>query len=88
MMDAFTLQKKCVFIPTPGQTEQEYLAKRLWEKKMALVYKQDNFSLDQALKDADNFHFHFPLNSMNNLLEMAADNFIAAHFKNPTIKMS
>ena len=81
LMDAFTLQKKCIFIPTPGQTEQEYLGKRLAEKKMALLYKQDDFDLEKALSEAGNFDFHFPLNSMNNLLEMAVDNFIASNLK-------
>jgi predicted glycosyltransferase len=81
LMDAFTLQKKCIFIPTPGQTEQEYLGKRLAEKKMALLYKQDDFNFEKALAEAGNFDFHFPLNSMNNLLEMAVDNFLASNLK-------
>ncbi|CAN5607913.1 glycosyltransferase [soil metagenome] len=81
LMDAYTLQKKCIFIPTPGQTEQEYLGKRLAEKKMALVYKQDHFNLVTALKEAGSFDFHFPLNSTNNLLEMAVDNFMATYLK-------
>jgi uncharacterized protein (TIGR00661 family) len=80
LMDAFTLQKKCIFIPTPGQTEQEYLAERLQKNKMALVYQQPGFQLEKALSDAENFDFHFPLNSMNNLLEMAVDGFLHAHF--------
>ena len=35
-MDLHKLEKKAVFIPTPGQTEQEYLANYLKEKKNLL----------------------------------------------------
>lgn len=80
LMDMFTLQKKCIFIPTPGQTEQEYLAKTLSEKKMALVYSQPEFSLEKGLSDADKFHFQFPLYSPNNLLQMAVDHFFNTYF--------
>lgn len=80
LMDAFTLQKKCIFIPTPGQTEQEYLGKMLTENKMALVYAQHRFQLATSLTEASHFNFHFPLNSLNNLLENAIDNFLNAHF--------
>lgn len=80
LMDAYILQKKSIFIPTPGQTEQEYLGKRLAGKNMALVYKQVEFNLETALIAASKFTFHFPLNTMNNLLEMAVDNFLLTHF--------
>lgn len=80
LMDAFTLQKKCVFIPTPGQTEQEYLGDRLQRQQMALVYPQASFHLQDSLAAAETFAFHFPLNSMNNLLEMAVDGFLHANF--------
>jgi uncharacterized protein (TIGR00661 family) len=80
LMDAFTLQKKCIFIPTPGQTEQEYVGSRLAENGMALLYKQDEFDIEKAFEDAANYQFHFPLNTMNNLLEMAVDNFMLTYF--------
>lgn len=81
VMDAFTLHKKCIFIPTPGQTEQEYIGQRLASNRMALVYTQAEFNIENALAAALDFQFHFPLNTMNNLLEMAIDNFITSHFK-------
>lgn len=45
IMDVAKLEKKAFFIPTPGQYEQEYLAKRL--KKLGLVpfATQDEFTL-------------------------------------------
>ena len=76
LMDAYTLQKKCIFIPTPGQTEQEYLGRLVSERKMALVYRQESFSLENALESAATFAFHFPLNTMNDLLDLAVTNML------------
>ena len=38
IMDLQKLEKKAVFVPTPGQTEQEFLANYLKEKKFAIQY--------------------------------------------------
>lgn len=38
LMDALITQTPIATIPTPGQTEQEYLARRLANKKMGCVY--------------------------------------------------
>ena len=57
IMDAFRLGKKCLFIPTPGQTEQEYLGTYLQEKKWAISVEQKNFQLSQALQAAEKFEF-------------------------------
>jgi hypothetical protein len=59
-MDAFTLQKKCMLIPTPGQTEQEYLCDMLQQKKEALCFAQPSFQLQEALKLAENFSYQMP----------------------------
>lgn len=45
IMDLAVLGKKAFFIPTPGQFEQEYLAKILREKLIAPYAKQDGFTL-------------------------------------------
>lgn len=55
IMDLARLQKKAVFIPTPGQTEQEYLAKRLAPTKTAPWFPQDQFSLSKALDSTHDF---------------------------------
>lgn len=55
VMDMNALGKKAVFIPTPGQTEQEYLAKRLMEKGIAFYMKQNEFNLPTALEQSRNF---------------------------------
>jgi uncharacterized protein (TIGR00661 family) len=49
VMDMMALKKKAIFIPTPGQTEQEYLANRLKEKGVAYSAPQNEFSLTAAL---------------------------------------
>ena len=44
IMDLVTLQQKAVLIPTPGQTEQEYLAGYLMEQKLFYTILQENIS--------------------------------------------
>jgi len=50
IMDLAALQKKVFFIPTPGQTEQEYLAKRLKEKGIAPYAIQEDFRIKDLTK--------------------------------------
>jgi hypothetical protein len=52
IMDLARLGKKAIFIPTPGQTEQEYLGYSLMAKKIALCVRQDAFDLERALKQS------------------------------------
>lgn len=40
-----------VLIPTPGQTEQEYLGQRLRQRGLARVYSQHSFDLQRAVSD-------------------------------------
>ncbi len=50
IMDLAKLKKKAFFIPTPGQFEQEYLAKRLKRNGFAPYAKQEDFNITD-LKD-------------------------------------
>ncbi len=54
VMEMIDLQKKCIYIPTPGQTEQEYLAKKLHQQKWAFSFEQSeenyNEKIDEALE--------------------------------------
>lgn len=50
IMDLVYLQKAAVLIPTPGQTEQEYLADELMQKNQFFSQSQDNFDMQTALK--------------------------------------
>ena len=45
IMDLAQLGKKAFFIPTPGQYEQEYLAKKFKKEGIAPSCKQDNFKI-------------------------------------------
>lgn len=46
VMDLAKLSKKAFFIPTPGQFEQEYLAKKFKKEGIAPSCKQENFTID------------------------------------------
>ncbi|HEV7231425.1 MAG TPA: glycosyltransferase [Bacteroidia bacterium] len=52
IMDAAVLGKKCVFVPTPGQTEQEYLMKYHEEQKHCVGSSQEMFDLSSELRKA------------------------------------
>lgn len=57
IMDLAVLKQKAVLVPTPGQTEQEYLGRYLQEKKYFLVKTQRNLTLDNILQEAGKFEF-------------------------------
>jgi len=50
VMDVVKLEKKAFFIPTPGQYEQEYLAKRLKKKGWFPYALQDDFRFENLLE--------------------------------------
>lgn len=54
VMDMIAMEKKTILIPTPGQTEQEYLAAHLRKKNMAIVQNQEDFDLKSALQNIAN----------------------------------
>jgi uncharacterized protein (TIGR00661 family) len=47
IMDLIQLEKKAFFIPTPGQFEQEYLAKNFKRSGILPYSKQANFKMEQ-----------------------------------------
>jgi uncharacterized protein (TIGR00661 family) len=57
ILDLAKLGKKVFFIPTPGQFEQEYLAKQLSKKGIAPFCIQNEFTIDKldVLKDYSGF---------------------------------
>ena len=77
VMDLAAIKKKSILVPTPGQTEQEYLAKHLMQTNFALCIEQKKFRLKNALQLAEQFNYRtaqFPL--LNNL-NTAIDSFIS-----------
>jgi len=57
VMDIAALQKKSILIPTPGQTEQEYLSNYLSKKQFAFCVKQNDFSLLENIEEARHFEY-------------------------------
>lgn len=55
IMDLAALGKKAIFVPTPGQTEQLYLAKELDRQKIAVMMLQKKFSLKSALEQLHDY---------------------------------
>jgi UDP:flavonoid glycosyltransferase YjiC (YdhE family) len=51
IMDLIAVKKNAILIPTPGQTEQEYLGRYLERQNLFLFYGQKEFDLQVALKD-------------------------------------
>ncbi|MBK8444041.1 MAG: glycosyltransferase [Sphingobacteriales bacterium] len=52
VMDLAVFQKKALFIPTPGQTEQEYLAQMLHQRRQAVTAPQHRFDIAAMLHEA------------------------------------
>ena len=69
LMDLVTLGINAILIPTPGQTEQEYLARYLLEKKIYFSMTQDHFNLIYAIEMSRNFHGLVMQNDYNALVE-------------------
>ena len=55
IMDLAALNKKAIFVPTPGQTEQEYLAKYFHEQKIFYSVKQKDLDIKKAIENSKNF---------------------------------
>lgn len=76
VMDMLAIGKKVVFVPTPGQTEQEYIGRQLQEKYKALVVTQKDFRLDQILKEYDKIPLIKEVSSSFNQFSFFIDNWL------------
>ncbi len=74
IMDLNALGKKAIFIPTPGQTEQEYLAKRLAHRNVIVKQDQSSINLQAALEEVD-ITTGFSKDSTTSLLESQLEDF-------------
>jgi UDP-N-acetylglucosamine transferase subunit ALG13 len=61
IMDLVQLGKKAILVPTPGQTEQEYLGYRLEQMQWMLAVPQKNFSLNTAIDHFKSRDFVLPV---------------------------
>lgn len=60
IMDLLALQTPALLVPTPGQTEQEYLGKYLSSRQMFVMMDEANFTLAGALQKLEDFVPHQP----------------------------
>lgn len=74
IMDLAVLGKKAVFIPTPGQPEQEYLADKLMHEKVAVALHQDNFDLLDAIELSEEYTGFTRIDSNALLVEVLKKN--------------
>lgn len=74
VMDLAYLGKKAIFVATPGQTEQEYLAERFQKKGIAFSQTQASFDLKIALEKSKNYK-GFEVIKSDNSLEKRIDTF-------------
>ena len=78
VMDLLSMGKKSILIPTPGQTEQEYLARHLMEQNLALCIPQSKLKLMNALELADCYNYApAPVSSADSLIN-TVQQFVAA----------
>lgn len=75
VMDLVKLQKNAILVPTPGQTEQEYLASFLHAQNLFYCAEQKNFSLNETLKSAASFNFSSPAIAANDF-KTVIENFV------------
>ncbi len=75
IMDLIRLQKSACLVPTPRQTEQEYLAHRMESLRYFTTQSQSAFSLDHAL-ESTTLHAPPPLSQIDDHLSSAIDEFI------------
>jgi UDP-N-acetylglucosamine transferase subunit ALG13 len=55
IMDLIRLKKQAILIPTPGQTEQEYLANRMKKRRLFYSVTQDNLKILQDIQSASRY---------------------------------
>lgn len=60
LMELFSLHKKMLLIPTPGQTEQEYLAERLSAFGVCITVSQSELDLPNDIAVLRDFKFKLP----------------------------
>jgi len=70
IMDLIAMKKNALLVPTPGQTEQEYLAKYLFEKNIFYFVKQKYFNLITNIENAERINAKFNFCNFEKLNEI------------------
>lgn len=76
IMDLSFHGAKAIFVPTPQQTEQEYLAKELMIKNIAYSETQDTFNLERALHKSVDYTGFVPTDYDLTILQQRIDNLL------------
>lgn len=80
VMEIAALQKPSLMIPTPGQTEQEYLGRYLMRKGLVYCVRQEKFNLPESVRQAEAFPFT-PFAVTPNMFDVVLDDFLHRYFK-------
>jgi len=76
LMDLSRIGKKVLLVPTPGQSEQEYLAKRLSKNGICCAVKESNLNLSNDVNKALEFE-PFQLEQDSRILERSLKKWLA-----------
>jgi uncharacterized protein (TIGR00661 family) len=74
MMDLAAIGKNAIVVPTPGQTEQEYLAIKLDQEKRMVYQKQESFNIILGMEELKNCKPFLIENNSN--LDLHISNFL------------
>ncbi|HCL82600.1 MAG TPA: hypothetical protein DIC22_01440 [Chitinophagaceae bacterium] len=72
-MDLVQMKKNAILVPTPGQTEQEYLGRYLHERKWMYTVSQKKFKLEKALAAFQQAELLLPERRDDHLKEVIED---------------
>jgi len=76
IMDLAVLGTQAIFIPTPGQTEQEYLAEYHQRKHHYYYVNQDDFDLEKSVQASRNYP-GIKISSNNDMLDARIDELLS-----------
>jgi uncharacterized protein (TIGR00661 family) len=69
VMELLALEQKAILIPTPGQTEQEYLGQKLKKQNWCYCINQKAFHFTSAIANANFFNYQLPTVTPSGLQE-------------------
>lgn len=76
VMDLMRTGSPAIFIPTPGQTEQTYIAAELMQQGIAYTMPQAELNVQKALKECNNYAGFGRFAGTNDLLTQAINNIL------------
>jgi predicted glycosyltransferase len=76
VMDLAALAQRAAFIPTPGQSEQEYLAEKYKTEGLANFMAQDDVNIEQLIADYENYKGFGGFDNDSTILDNCLDLFL------------